>query len=111
MLQQDGFMWEYRIPGSVMVKGGMKVLLMGFVAAYLLGEVVSWFFRSSFTLVLINAAKKGEIGVQQLGGQFGLHRFFAPGLGIADEPANGQGNPAVGSNLYRHLVGGAAYPS
>ena len=68
MLQQDGFMWEYRIPGSVMVKGGMKVLLMGFVAAYLLGEVVSWFFRSSFTLVLINAAKKGEIGVYAGGG-------------------------------------------
>ena len=37
---------------------------------------------------------------------------FSPrALAIADEPADGQGDPAVRPHFHRHLVGGAAHPA
>ena len=48
--------------------------------------------------------------VQQFIGQFGFHRFPAPGLGVLNDPADGKGRPPLVANLHRHLVSGAADP-
>jgi len=77
MEEQHEIAWEYRVPGSEMILGGGKVLLIGFSITYLLGEIVSWFFRTSFTLYLISAAKRGEIGVWMSASFFILIAVFS----------------------------------
>lgn len=47
-------------------------------------------------------------GVQQFGGQLLGHGVLAALAGGVDQPADGQGATTVGTNLDRHLIGGAA---
>src|SRR5207237_8928018 len=49
--------------------------------------------------------------VDQLRGQLLVHGLLAALLGVVDDPAHGQGDPAVLPHFHGHLVGGAAPPA
>src|SRR3989344_4723820 len=59
-------------------------------------------------LALLHRGAAVVRGVEQFGGQLLGHGVFAAVAGGVDQPADGQGAATVGTDLDRHLVGGAA---
>ncbi len=60
-------------------------------------------------VALLDGAAGAVHGVHDLAGQALFHRLFAAAAGIAGDPAQTQGLTAVGTNIHRHLIVGAAH--
>ena len=59
--------------------------------------------------LLLNCRTTVVIGIEKFGRKALHHRFFRTFARITDEPSEGEGGTAVGTDFHRNLIGGTTH--